>query len=173
MRQRLICEVLQVAQGFARGHAGHGYALDGGGVELLEMVQRFRRGFRGDVHDGGQWYRGAAGGADVVIQQLVRVQAIALLHLWDHHVGAPGQAEVVDVAAAEHRGQGIADVLHVQSEQCGLVAVDLHRGLGQVDAQVRVQEHEHAALLGLGQEILRYLVQTPERLGGADDELDR
>ena len=83
---------------------------------------------------------------DVVVEQLIGVEPVALLHLRDHLVGAAVEAEVIDVAAAQHPGQRAADVAHLQAELRGLVAVDLDGRLRLVDLQIGVEEDEHAAL---------------------------
>ena len=109
----------------------------------------------------------------MVVQQLVGVEPVALLHLGDHLVGTPVEAEVVHVAAAQHRGQRAADIAHLQAEQGGLAAIDLHHRLRLVDLQIGVEEHEQSARPRVLQELLRHVIQVRERIGAADDELDR
>ena len=91
----------------------------------------------------------AVGGADVVVEQLVRVEAETLLHLRNDLVGAAAHAEIIDVAAAQHGGERAADVAHLQAELRRLVAVDHDVGLRLVDLQVAVEEDELAARLRL------------------------
>jgi len=123
------------------------------------------------MRDRGQRDRRAVGGLDVVVEQLLGIEAIALLHLRDHLVGTAVQAEIVDVAAPQQRGEGAADIAHLQAELRRLAALDLDGRLRQVDLEVAVQEDEHAALEGRLQELLRHVVEARERLGRADHEL--
>ena len=126
-----------------------------------------------DRGDRRQRDRRAVGGLDVIVQQLVGVEARALLDLRDHLVRPAVEAEIVDVAAAQHRRQRRADIAHLEAELRGLVAVDHDRRLRLVDLEVGVHEDEHAARIGFLQEVLRHLVQRTEGAGRVDDELDR
>ena len=115
----------------------------------------------------------AVGRANVVVEQLLRIEAEALLHLRDDLIGASAHAEIVDVGAAQHGGERAADVAHLQAELRSLVAVDQDVGLRIVDFQIAIQEDEQAALLRLAQKLLSNVVQALERLGRADHELNR
>ncbi len=173
LRQRPRRQVLQEIERIALRHARHGHALDGGAVELLKMIERFRHRRGRDASDRRQRDRRTVAGADVVVEQLLRVQPVALLHLRDDLVGAPAHAEIVDVAAAQHGGKRAADVAHLEPELRGLVAVDGHVDLRIVELEIAVEKDEHAALQRVLQELLGDVVEALERLGGADDELHR
>ena len=167
-RQRALGQLLQSVQRLALGHEGQGHALDGGRVGLLEMVDGLGLHRGVEVHDGGQRHHAAACGTQVIMPELVRIQAEALVDLRDDLVGAAAQFEEIHVAAAQHGRKRRADVLHVQAELCGHVAVDLDAGLRQVDAQVGLQEDELPGLLRILQELLRYVIKLVERLGCGD-----
>ncbi len=66
------------------------------------MVERLRDRLGDDRRHRRQRHRRAVGGANIVVEQLVSVEARALLDLRDHLVGAAVEREVVDVAAAQH-----------------------------------------------------------------------
>ena len=68
--------------------------------------------------------------------------------------------EIVDIAAAEHGGERVADVAHLQADLRRLVAVDGDVGLRLVDLEIAVEEDEIAACLRLAQEFLRDVVQA-------------
>ena len=173
LRQGPRRELLQGLQGLGLRHAGEGHALDGGAVELLEVVQRLRDRLGDDLGHRRQRHRRAVGGADVIVEDLVDVLPRTLLDLRDHLVGAAVEREVVDVAAAQHRAQRGADVAHLEAELRGLVAIDHDRGLRRVDLEIGVEEDEAAGGERLLQELLRHVVQRLERAGRVDHELDR
>ena len=103
----------------------------------------------------------------------MRIEPVTLLHLGNDLVGTAADAEIIDVAAAQHGGERSADVAHLQAELRRLVAIDGDVGLRIVDLQVAVEEDEHAAVQRLLQELLRHVVQSRERIGGGDHELHR
>src|SRR6185312_7955172 len=96
-----------------------------------------------------------------------------LLDLRDHLIRTAAEAEIIDVAAAERRGERAADIAHLPAELRRLVALDLHRALRLVEAQIGVDEQEIAARLRFLEEILRNGIELLERLRRLDDELDR
>ena len=104
---------------------------------------------------------------------MARVEAVGLLDLRNHLVRPVVEAEVVDVAAPQERGQRAADVLHRQTELRGELPVDHHRRLRQVVAKIVVDEEEHSAFLRFLRERGGHSVQLLEGLGGLDDELHR
>ena len=110
---------------------------------------------------------------DIVVPELLGVEPFTLHHLRDHLVRAAGKAEIVDIAAAQHRPQRAAHVAHGQAELGGLVAVDLDGDLRLVDLEVGIQEDEDAARMGLSQKRLGHIVQPLKGFGGADHELHR
>ena len=87
LRQGSLGQAVEIVDRIGLRHAGRHHALDGGGVELLEVIQRFRNGVGLDGGDGGERHRGAVGGFDVVVQDLIGVETIDLLHLRDHLIG--------------------------------------------------------------------------------------
>src|SRR5579871_2287762 len=109
----------------------------------------------------------------MVVEQLPRIQPKTLLHLRNDLVRTSAHAEIVDVAAAEHRGERRADIAHLQPELGGLVAVDDHVVLRIVDLEIAIEKDEISAALRLLKKLLRDIVETLERFGGADHELYR
>ena len=71
-RQRARGEVLQVGKRIALRDARHRHALDGGAVELLKVIERFRHRLGRHRRDGRQRHQRAVGGANVVVEQLLR-----------------------------------------------------------------------------------------------------
>ena len=136
------------------------------------MIQRFRHRDRANGGDARQKDGHSADVGHGIVQQLIHVQARQPLNLRNDLVGSRVHAEVIDVVAAEQRPQRIADLGHAQTELRGLVAVDLDHGLRQVESQVGIEEDEHAALGGRGEEFVRNLVEACRRLGRGDRELD-
>ncbi len=171
-RQGALGEGHQIVQRLPLGDGGQGNALNGGRVELLEVVDGFGLHARGQVHHGGQRHHRPAGRADVVVLQLAGIEAVLLRDLRNDLVGAAVELEKVDVTAAEHGRHRRADVLHGQAELRGHIAVDVQAGLRQVDAQVRLQEDELAGFQRVLQEFLRHVIELVRRFGGGDDELD-
>ena len=169
--RHLVHQVAQVGQRVALRHARD--ARDGGRVQLLEAVQRLRHHLVGDLGHGAGLDHRAVWHAQVVVQHLLRIEAVGLQYLRDHPVRAPGDREVVDVAAAQRRTQRGADVGLGQAQRGDHVAVEVHRGLRLVHLQVGVDEVELAAGLGLGQHRAGDLVEVGERFGGGDHHLDR
>ena len=137
------------------------------------MIEQFRHGLGRDRGDRRQRHQRSVGGLDVIVEQLLRIEPEALRHLRDYLVGASAHAEVVDIAAAEQRRKRPANVAHLEAKLCGLVAIDRHVGLRIIELQVAIEEDEHPALHCLLQELLGDVVQTRERIGGDDHELDR
>src|SRR5262249_53394760 len=154
----------------AGGDKWHGNALNSGAVELLEVIERFRNRFGGNGGDRRQRHHGAARGADVVVEQLLGIETISLLDLRDHLVGAPRQAEIVDVAAPQHGGQATANIAHLEAQLRGLVAIDGDHRLGQVKLEVGIEENEHAALGCRIEELAGDVVEPLEGLGRLYDE---
>ncbi len=111
--------------------------------------------------------------SDIVIRELVGVQPVLLPYLRHHFVGATRHAEIVHVAAAEHRREGIPDIAHVKPHLRDLVTIDLNIRLRLVILQIGVEKHKHAGLQRIPQKGLRDTVQGIERLRTADGELNR
>src|SRR2546423_666913 len=80
------------------------------------------------------------GGPDVVVEHLIRVQAIGLKHLRNHLVRAAGDREIVDVSAAERGAQRRAHVLLREAERRDEIAVDVDSGLWLVQLEVGIDE---------------------------------
>ena len=167
-RQLLLRELLQIGQRLAERAGRHGG--ERGRVELLEVADARRDGLRLQAHDRRGRHHAAVRGADVVVVELVRIQAVRLLHLRNHLVRAAGDAEVVHVTAAEHGAERGADVLHREPERGDLVAVDLHGDLRLVELQIAVDVVELAAVLRRLEDVARDFIEIRERLGGADHE---
>jgi len=117
-------QILQVGQGFPLGHAGVRDAGERCRVLLLKMVQGLGDGLGFDMDDRGDRNRISACRPDIVVVQLIRIQAVPLLHLRDDLVGPPFEAEIVYMAAAEHGRQRASDVVHRQSQLRGQIPVD-------------------------------------------------
>ena len=86
-------------------------------VELLEVVDALGHRLGLLLRDGRGRQQRAVGRADVVVEHLRRVEAVDLQHLRDDLVRAPGDREIVDVAAAERRAERRADVLLREPER--------------------------------------------------------
>ena len=67
--------VLERLQRRAGGDAGERDAGDRDGIDLLEMVQRFRHGIGREARDRRQRDRGSVRGPDVIVEKLIRDSA--------------------------------------------------------------------------------------------------
>ena len=142
-RRDLGQRITQELERVALRHAGR--ARNGRGIELLEAVDRFRHDLVLEAGDSPCRDDRATGRTDVVVEHLIGIEAIGLQHLRNHLVGAAGNREVVDVAAAEGCAERTADVLLRETERRDHIAVDDHGRLRLVDLEVGVDEIELAA----------------------------
>ena len=113
------------------------------------MVQRFRYHGVGDMGDRRQRNRLAAGAFDIVVVQLLGIEPISLLNLWNHLVGTIIKTEIIDIVSSEHGGKDFSYILHRKTELGSQIPVYDNLGLRQVIFQVAVEKHEHAAFLRL------------------------
>ena len=89
-------------------------------------------------------------------------------------VGATGDVEAVDEVAAHHRGKIRADLLKVEANRCGFVAIDHDLGLRLIDLGIDEWRESEFAALHRGR--LQLFGESQHLLGlggGEDDELNR
>ncbi len=111
--------------------------------------------------------------ADVVIENLVRVEAVDLQHLGNDFVGAPGGGEVVHIIATQCRRQRGTYIGLGHAQRGDFFAVHHQLGLRFVDLQIHVGEPEQLLFLCLGHHRLRHFVEVFHRIGGGDHKLHR
>ena len=153
--------------------ARHRHGGEGRGVQLVVLAEGVRLGRGRDGDDRRQRYRLAARGRDVVLRQHVGRQALRARHLRDHLVGAPAEAEAVDVVLAQQRRQRIADRLHGEAEIVGLRAVDGEADDRVVVVEVAVGDDEEPALARRVLDLLHRLEHGLVAAGRADHHLHR
>ena len=166
--QRLRRLGLEIVERLVQRHARRDDALDANGVELLEPLQLARLGRRLQRGEGRKRHQPPLGPRHVDVFQLIRGEALAALHLGDHLVASPLDAEAVDVIPAQEGGQVAPGLAHLDSLGAHLVAVEDHLGLRLVELHVRVGVHEEPALECLPHELVRERHQLG-RLGGRGD----
>ena len=79
---------------------------------LVELGAVRRLHFLGKADDAGQRHQFAIAGTDVVVLQGFLARAELIIHLRNHLVRPAFHVEAVDVAATEHAGQGLPNILH-------------------------------------------------------------
>src|SRR5690606_19802067 len=165
--------VLQYPEYFPEGHPGPRHAADGDAVDLLKMVQAL--GLHGilEGHHRADGHQFAAGGAGVVVVELIGGQAIDPLDLRNHLVGAVVDGKAVDLAAGEQARQVGGQLGHVDADLRGFLPVDENVGDGFVDLHVGVHKDELPALPGADQDLVRQFLENLRGRGAADDEFHR
>ena len=81
------------------------------------------------------------------------------LHLWDDLIAAALNAEAIDVIAAEQRRQVLTCPAQINALGTELVSIEYHLGLGLIEFQVRVSEHEEAAGEGFHHQLVGDVIQ--------------
>src|SRR5205823_1818295 len=82
-------------------------------------------------------------------------------------------AETVHVVSAQHGGKIAARLRKVHSLRAQLIAIENYFGLGLVELQIRVSEHEQAAGECLANQLIGKFGQALRLGGGSDHEIHR
>ncbi|MNE29930.1 hypothetical protein D3C80_1234270 [compost metagenome] len=105
--------------------------------------------------EGRQWHHAAVGIAHVEVQDILHLQARAVVGLNDHALHAPGARIVVDVGRAEVCRDGIVDVGEGDAERVGLLAVDHQQHLGRIGKTFHAHARHDLALCSLRHQVAR------------------
>ena len=141
---------------------------------MLETVERTRLGRLLDRGHRTERHESSVGAGHVNALKLVGIEPSRALDLRNNFVAPAADVEAVDIIAADHGGDVLADLTEIQPEGGHLVAVDEEFGFGLVDLGVDDRrEGEHAA----GRRFLLQRAGDLEDLLGlgrrGDDEFDR
>ena len=171
-RHDLGCLVLEEAQRLVERADRHAAQLHG--IQLLKPVQRSRLGGVFQLRHRAERHQAPLGAGDINFTKLFGVEPVRALDLRDDLVAPAADVEAVDKIPAEHRGEILADLPHIEPHRGDFVAVQHELGARLVDLGVDDRrEGEHPALDRLALELLGDFEDLLRLRGGRDEEFHR
>eukprot|EP01136_Pigoraptor_vietnamica_P036003 Opistho-1_new@9345 len=134
-RQQRPGDLLQRLQTITGGNTNHRQCRDGRRIELIELLDRRRRGVGLDRHHGRQRHHLPVDAADEELAELLRVVPVLLRHLHDDVVAVRIAVELGNRPTADKQAQRRADIADRQVERCRPVAIDGHGHLWRIERQ--------------------------------------
>ncbi len=171
-RDHVADDLLQLVQRLAQRGALGQRGGEGGGAELVEVVQFFRRNRLLQRHKVGKLDHRPAFRAHVDLLEVRRRQPVLTLHLHHDVVLLPFALEARHLAPAKQRLQSAPERFEVHAERGDLVAVDIHLELRLVQVKVAVEVLQQLAALPSFKDLLDISAQRLVALGGQHHELN-
>ena len=160
-RQHFVGGAFHGGNRLARAETGFGVAQNLDAGQCVEVLHGVWARHKTDLGYGADLHHLPGFGAHVQVANVIGLGSVLPFSLHQHLVDASVFIEVVDVIAAQSRGQGVVDIAHGYPHAAGFFGINTHKKLRRIGLPQRFNALQLRLLVGLFQQRRQQLRQTP------------